>query len=224
MAASGTYTLTARDSFLNGLPQIGPDGGHKLTIHGNGATIQRIPAIDDSAHKFRIFEINSGANFTLSGLTMTNGNPGAFHGGAIYNNGETANATLTIINCTITGSSGDYGGAIFNDGESGSAAFGATLTIINSTISGNTGTQYGGGIWNDGSFGSTILNVSNSTFSQNSATLDTGAIQHDGLQWDRNGQHYQLHVRPELRRSKWRRCLHRRRERERDVDHQQLHF
>src|SRR6266404_9395450 len=43
LAASGTYTLTARDSFLNGPPQIGPDTGHKLTIHGNGATIQRIP-------------------------------------------------------------------------------------------------------------------------------------------------------------------------------------
>src|SRR3954451_7039997 len=106
LAASGVYTLTARDSFLNGLPQLGADGGHKLIIHGNGATIQRVPAIDDSAHRFRIFETRSGANVTLTALTLTNGNlSGAMtfaHGGAIYNNrDETSNATLTIANCTI---------------------------------------------------------------------------------------------------------------------------
>src|SRR4051794_24804755 len=88
--AGGVYTLSARDSFLNGLPQLGADGGHKLIIHGNGATIQRVPAIDDSAHRFRIFETKSGANVTLTALTLTNGNlSGAMtfaHGGAIYNN------------------------------------------------------------------------------------------------------------------------------------------
>lgn len=181
--ANGIYTLTARDSFLNGLPQLGADGGHKLTIHGNGATIQRVPAIDDSAHRFRIFEIKSGANVTLTELTLNNGNLASgtvAHGGAIYNNGdEVSNATLTIANCTITNCSGDYGGAIYNDGSGSPSS--ATLIISNSTFSGNFGSQYGGAIWNDGSFGSTSLNVSNSTFTQNSANLDTGAIQHDAF-------------------------------------------
>ena len=177
LAANGSYTLIARDSFLNGLPAIGPDGGHKLTIHGNGSTIQRSAAAGTPT--FRIFYINSGANATLSGLTITNGNPGAFHGGAIYNDAETGNATLTLINCVITGSSGDYGGAIFNDGASGGVGT-ASLTVINSTISGNTGTQYGGGIWNES--GSIVMNVSNSTFSQNTAvSRDAGAIQFDGF-------------------------------------------
>ena len=179
LAAGGTYTLTARDSFLNGLPQLGPDGGRKLTIHGNGATIQRSTAGGTQA--FRIFETKSGADVTLTTMTLTNGNLASgtiAHGGAIYNNrDETSNATLTISNCTITGNSGDYGGAIFNDGFGSSA----TLIVINSTISGNTGTQYGGGIWSDGSFGSATLTVTGCTFSQNSATLDTGAIQHDAF-------------------------------------------
>ena len=174
LAASGTYTLTVRDNALNGLPRILPDGGHTLTIHGNGATIQRSSV--GGTLTFRIFYINSGANVTLSGLTITNGNLVA-HGGAIYNDGESASVILTITNCTITGNTGDYGGAIYNDGETISA----TLIITNSTFSGNTGTQYCGGIFNDGAFGSATLTVANSTFSQNSASLDTGAIQHDAF-------------------------------------------
>jgi predicted outer membrane repeat protein len=182
LAAGGTYTLTARDSFLNGLPQIAPDGtNHKLTIHGNGATIQRVPAINDTAHQFRFFEVNSGATLTLSGLTLTNGNPGNSHGGAIYNNGETASTALFLAGCTITGCSGDYGGAIFNDGyqDPSFPAHTATLIVSNSTFSGNTGTQYGGAIWNES--GGIVMNVTNSTFSQNTAVArDAGAIQFDG--------------------------------------------
>ncbi len=176
--AAGVYTLTARDSFLNGLPLVGADGGHQLIIHGNGATIQRIPAIDDAAHRFRILQTDSGANLTLSGLTLTNGNPGGFHGGAIYNNAsESSNSTLTIINCTISGNSGDYGGAIFNDGSGGAAAT-ATLTVMNSTISGNHASQHGGGIWNES--GGIVMNVSNSTFSANTSSGSAGAVQFDG--------------------------------------------
>jgi predicted outer membrane repeat protein len=180
LAASGTYTLTARDSFLNGLPQIGSDTGHKLTIHGNGATIQRIPAIDDSTHKFRIFEINSGANLTLTGLTLSNGNPAAFHGGAIYSNGETANTTLTIDKCAFNSNQGDYGGAIFNDGyqDPSFPAHTATLTVTNSTFSNNFGSQHGGAIWNES--GGIVMNVSNSAFNQNSSNGQAGAIQFDG--------------------------------------------
>lgn len=184
LAAHGTYTLLVRDSFLNGLPQIGPDGGHKLTILGNGATIVR----SSSAENFRIFYVSSGSNLTLVRLTISNGNPGAFHGGAIYNDGENANATLTIDNCTITGNSGDYGGAIFNDGfNAATTATTASLTVTNSTFAGNSASQYGGGIWSDGSFGSTVLNVSNCTFTGNSASISTGAIQHDAFMGSATG-------------------------------------
>ncbi len=184
LAAGGVYTLSVRDSFLNGLPQLGPDGGHALTIHGNGATIQRVPAMNDAAHRFRIFETKSGANVTLTGLTLTNGNLASLtvaHGGAIYNNhDETGNATLTIANCTITNCSGDYGGAIYSDGSISPSS--ATLIIRNSTFSGNSSLNNGGAIFNDGSgAGSATLTVSGSAFIGNSnGNNDGGAIQHDG--------------------------------------------
>jgi predicted outer membrane repeat protein len=179
LAAGGTYTLTARDNAVNGLPAINPDSGHSLTIHGNGATIQRSTA--GGTPTFRIFQINSGSLF-LSGLILTNGNPGALHGGAIYNAfSNSADSTLSVVNCTFNGNSGDYGGAIFNDGyqDPASPAHTSTLTVLNSTFSGNTGTQYGGAIWNES--GGIVMNVSDSTFSQNTAVArDAGAIQFDG--------------------------------------------
>ena len=44
LAANGTYTLSVSDDNLNGLPPITADGTKKLTIDGNGATIQRSTA------------------------------------------------------------------------------------------------------------------------------------------------------------------------------------
>jgi predicted outer membrane repeat protein len=179
LATNGTYVLTVRDNGLNGLPAIAPDSGHKLTINGHGATIMRSTV--GGTPTFRFFYVNSGANLTVDGLVLSNGSPGAAHGGAIYNDGETDNVSLTIKNSTITGCSGDYGGAIFNDGfqDPSFPAHRATLTVSNSTISGNTGTQYGGGIWNES--GIILMNVSYCTFSQNSASArSAGAIQFDG--------------------------------------------
>src|SRR5205823_1812848 len=106
LATNGTYILTVRDNGLNGLPAITPDGGHKVTIHGNGALIQRSTV--GGTTTFRIFYVNSGGNLSLSSLTLDNGSPGTFHGGAIYNDGETGNATLTISNCTLSNNKGDY--------------------------------------------------------------------------------------------------------------------
>ena len=171
---NSTYTLTARDNGLNGLPAIGADSGHSLTIQGNGSTILR-----SGSTTFRFIYVNSGANLTLSGLTLTNGTPGTFHGGAIYNDGTNAPATLTLINCTLSGNTGDYGGAIWNDGSDGGlGGNAATLTIANCTFTSNTGTQYGGAIWNES--GQITMNVSNSTFTLNSAgARSAGAIQFD---------------------------------------------
>lgn len=184
LAANGGYTLTTTDNALNGLPVVGPDGGKTLTIKGGGATIQR--SFAGGTPQFRILYVGSGANLSIAGLTLRNGNLVA-HGGAIYVYGEDAVTFLTMENCTLTGNTGDYGGAIYNDGYANSATFGAHLTIINSIISNNHGIQYGGGIWNDGSFGSVTLTVSGCAFIGNSAVLDTGAIQLDGYSGSATG-------------------------------------
>jgi predicted outer membrane repeat protein len=171
LAAGGTYTLFGGTSSI---PQIGSDSGHKLTIHGNGATLAR----DAGAPNFRIFYIQNSANVTVSKLTVANGHLTA-HGGAFYVDGEEANTTLTLDGCILTGNFGDYGGAIYNDGFDG----GATLIITNCTFSSNSSINNGGVIFNDGSgVGIATLNVSNSTFTQNSNTHNGGgAIQHDGF-------------------------------------------
>jgi predicted outer membrane repeat protein len=175
LATNGTYTLTSADNGLNGLPQIGPGGGHKLTIHGNGATIQRSSA--GGTPSFRIFYLNSLSNVLISGLTIDNGGSG-MHGAAIYINGESGNATLTLADSTITNNYGDYGGAVYNDGHGGSA----TLIVTNCTFSDNLSDNSGGAIYNDGgSGGNATLTVTGSTFSLNFTNSNNGgAIQHDG--------------------------------------------
>src|SRR4051794_27215874 len=63
------YSLTTVDHDTGtgptGLPMIVSDGGHKVTINGNGATITR----DFNANlSFRILEVGSGASVTLHTL------------------------------------------------------------------------------------------------------------------------------------------------------------
>jgi hypothetical protein len=99
-----------------------------------------------------VFEIASGINVTISGLTITNGNAGGAYYGGNLNEG-----TLTITNSTLSGNSTTYGygGGIYS--------YYGTLTITNSTLSGNSTTYYGGSIYNGpgatANISSTILNV-----------------------------------------------------------------
>ena len=74
LATNGTYTLTAVDNSTNGpngLPVILSDIGHKLVIHGNGATLQRSTTVNTP--EFRLIQIGAGADVTVDGLTITNG-------------------------------------------------------------------------------------------------------------------------------------------------------
>jgi uncharacterized repeat protein (TIGR01451 family) len=145
---NSTYTLNAVDNPTDGgsgLPVILPtaiSGG--LTINGNGATITR----DSAAPPFRILNVNSSANLTLNGLTLSGGS--SANGSALLNNG-----TLTITSSTVSGNTAVFGGGIYNNG---------TLTITSSTVSGNTAQVVGGGIYNLGT-----LTITSSTISGNSA-------------------------------------------------------
>ena len=135
LASGGTYTLTTVDNNgANGLPIIRTDGGHALTINGNGTTITRSTAANTPA--FRILHVGNFAVVTLNGVTVSNGisNDSNFPGGAIDND----HGTLTLINSTVSGNVASdsevsvaiaVGGGIFNDH--------GILTLQNSTISGN---------------------------------------------------------------------------------------
>jgi predicted outer membrane repeat protein len=180
-------------SLTNGSLTINKD----LTIAGPGASNVTIDASTNSVME-RAITVGSGMIVSISGVTITGGRGGGTSAGSLENSGGGVFnlGTLTLRDAVIANNStrnqGPGGGGIFN-------ASGATLTLINCLVSGNTAgggniqlsalvsgggirnaagalltltettvfnnwAQIGGGIWNNGT-----LNVTGSTFSQNSA-------------------------------------------------------
>src|SRR5262249_6935280 len=125
LAENSTYDFSAADNTTNGanaLPVITAAG---LTIQGNNAIIERVRS--GSPPAFRLLDVTSGANVTISALTIANGliqGPLA-QGGGIFNAGQ-----LTLMFVGINGSdqalgepgTDAQGGGIYN-------AAGASLTI-----------------------------------------------------------------------------------------------
>jgi len=171
-SVTGTIVLTWNLIITKNLTINGP-GTSSLTISGNNAS--------------RVLYILSGANVTISSMTIANGhddwgggihlyegtltvtngafsgNSASIHGGGIFNWGN----PLTVTNSTFSGNSaGDEGGGIYNWAHS-------TLHVTRSTFSGNNA-NHGGGISNWAT-----LDVANSTFSGNSASNHGGGI-HNG--------------------------------------------
>ena len=142
---------TAISGGIRGTLTITGPGASSLTISGNNGV---------STRDFRIFEIVSGGNLSISGVTVSGAKFNSNNGGAFYNFG----GTLSISNSTLSDNSASGGGAISNRG---------TLSITNSTLSDNSAYSQGGAIVNSG--GTSIVNISNSTLSNNSAILG-GAI------------------------------------------------
>jgi len=118
---------------------------NNLTIIGPSANLLAI----DGNNTSRVFNISTGMEVTISGLTIINA-----LGGGIYNNG----GSVTITYSTLSFNSAFVaGGGILNVGGS--------VTITYSTLSSNTAySGNGGGIFNTGS-----LRITYSTLSGNSA-------------------------------------------------------
>lgn len=144
-SASTAGTLTITNS----------TGASNLLISGNNIS--------------RVFYLNSGANLTINGVTITKGNgvgtSNSGDGGGIYN----LSGTLTLTNSIVSGNTATTGGGIVN-------SFGSMLTLTNSTVSNNTANN-GGGIYNSTS--STLI-LTNSTVSGNTATNNVGGIFNTG--------------------------------------------
>lgn len=121
LARNCDYQLTiAYNNTDNGLPAI----TKKITIKGNGATIERTGATD-----FRIFEVD-GPDGTLSAqdLTISGGHlTGGLFGAGVY---VQPGATLSLTNSTVSGNTND------NDGG-GIGNFGHTA-LTSTTLTGNS--------------------------------------------------------------------------------------
>ena len=163
-----------------------------LYLVGTSLTINGSPNVIISGGNARqVFNIQSGANLTLNGLTIQDGHNDM--GGAI----NVSHSTLNLTYSTIIGSTASYnGGAIYNDSgtvnvtgsalqDNTSNAIGGgaiynisgTVNVTNSTLQGNyantgSGNGYGGGIYSDQG----TLTVTNSAFENNTAESAGGAI------------------------------------------------
>jgi hypothetical protein len=150
-----------------------------LTIQGPGAGLLAISGAIAGNSVSRVFQVDAGANVTISGLTIEGGNgmkfydfnPFSFtgdpydgHGGGILNLG-----TLTLSGCTVTGNSAGLTGTDYSKG--GGIYNGGTMTLSGCTVTGNSVNSvytydlfYGGGIYNGGT-----MTLSGCTVTGNSA-------------------------------------------------------
>ncbi|MFD5424872.1 right-handed parallel beta-helix repeat-containing protein [Streptomyces sp. NPDC127084] len=124
LAKDCTYTLTANEGG-NGLPEI----TQPITIHGNGAVIQRAANADN----FRFFEIAAGGDLKLRHLTLTRGKAAPDEsGGALYVH---ASGRLDLDCVTVTRNTVDN--ATANDEDGAGIYTEGVVTIHNSTLSKN---------------------------------------------------------------------------------------
>lgn len=151
LAPGGIYTLTAVHSDNSGLPPM----QREITIHGNGATIQRSSA--RRTPRFRLLTVIRYGEVMVHNVTFANGS--ADLGGAIHTK---EGSQLTLNGCSVLQNDGTVGGGIFNDG--------GAVTVIASTLSENVA-FLGGAVSHDAG----TLAASNATVSGNTAWT-AGAI------------------------------------------------
>jgi hypothetical protein len=147
--------LMTIDGSRNNPTSVAGDGANVFEINNNATNNVTISGLTISgADSANGGGINSFANLTVSGCTITNNFGGL--GGGIQN----SNGTLTVSFCLISNNTGGDGGGIYNS---------ATLIVDSSTISGNIIDDEGGGIRNTGN-----MTVTNSTISGNTAEDGAG--------------------------------------------------
>ena len=149
------FSVTGIIDLATALPNINhPD----LTITGPGISLLTLRrSLAGGTPNFSMFIVNSGKNFSISGMKVTNGYA-PFSGGAIFNNG----GTTTINACDfLSNFSVRDGGALTNQN--------GTMNISNSAISNNTATTYAGGLLNVSNGAATNATLTNCVISGNTA-------------------------------------------------------
>jgi parallel beta-helix repeat protein len=178
LAAGSTYTFTAAaDAYAGGdaVPQILRDNNsdiNTLTIHGNGATLQRSPVV--GTPNFRFFSMGifpDNIAVSISNLSFVNGNANTNLGGAIYQQ----SGDLSLTGCTFQANQADTGGAVY---VSTTSIPQRTVTVSNCNFLGNTATGAGTGGAGGAVYvvGDSSLSVDASQFSGNTAFHEGGAV------------------------------------------------
>lgn len=168
-----------------------------LSIVGPGATSFVLDG-DDATRIITVF--GQGVEFSLSGVTLTNGYAGTGSGGALEVNNNSGNGgALSLDGVVVSSSEAGYGGGVSiegtdtvyitnttiidneasSDGGGFYTLYNGDTVIINSTISNNVSGDNGGGLSNyehQGDFG-----LFNSTITGNSSSASGGGLYFDGL-------------------------------------------
>jgi hypothetical protein len=148
---AGTIKLTKTLPTITGMLAIAGPGQNKLAISGE--------------NRCRVFDIEYGADVTISALTIRNANAGdgdyGVGGGAVARN----SGNLTFNDVALTHNAGFQGAVVYNFDY-------ASLTINHSTVTDTAVVYAGGAIYNRG-----VVRISYSTFSRNSTSqIYGGAI------------------------------------------------
>jgi hypothetical protein len=151
----GVITLTSGPLDITSSMTINGPDANRLSVSGN--------------HASRLFDVSSGTNVSLSGLTIANGL--SDQGGGIDNLGSLTLNYDTLLGNKAVGDSSTTGngGGVFNEAGASLSVTGCTFT--NNQTVGNVGVGMGGGIGNEGS-----ASVSASTFSANQATGGSAVV------------------------------------------------
>ncbi len=153
------------------LPLLSED----LSIEGPGADkLQIEPSAACDCRIFNAYQLSPATvNVTISGLTVTGGNPASGGGGGILVGQQ---ATMKLQGVAVTGNAvaadTANGGGIYNEGS---------LEVDDSEVSGNTALSSGAAIANRDAFGGGILStgpsltVNNSSIDANTSTASQGS-------------------------------------------------
>jgi CSLREA domain-containing protein/uncharacterized repeat protein (TIGR01451 family) len=169
---AGSYKLTIETSGTADDPTTGDldvDNDANVTINGTGTASTTVDAnlVD------RAFTVQDGAGLSLSGLTISSGQPQTSAGSecSLCGGGIWSEGALGLSNVTVTSSDGNLaGGAIFS-GEDPTS----TLSVTGSTFTFDSAEL--GGALATGSAAET--NITGSTFSSNVSFEQGGAIQNE---------------------------------------------
>jgi len=191
---AGTYLLMIDGAFEDAsatgdLDLVASNG---ITIAGAGAATTIIAGNSSD----RILQIHTGANATISGVSILGGNISGGQGGGIRNGG-----TATIVDVSVYSNGAAAGGGIYNEaimtmtggnvrlngaqstpGNGGGIYNAGNLILENATIAGNVAEESGGGIFN-GPFGNALLKsvtvASNAADFNQDGSGDAGGIYND---------------------------------------------
>lgn len=146
IASQITFELGTAPQTIN-LSSALPTISQSISIAGPGSDLLTLRR--NTGGNYRLLNLASGVEVSLSGITLTNGRSGSNPGGAILNAGTLLLEDVALIDNRSTST----GGAIHNSG---------TLDIRSSSLRDNVSDSDGGAIYNTGT-----LTISDSTIADN---------------------------------------------------------